>query len=112
MTSQERRAREIQSAIRYILLKQWDPIGIADEPAAQDEYDFYIGGVYRLLAQGATPHEVAEHLSSVQRQAMGISRNPSDLRVVAEALCALDVKLGGSAAQHPREAGGEPPSPK
>jgi hypothetical protein len=31
---------------------------------AQDEYHSYVGGVYRLLAAGATPDELAAHLLS------------------------------------------------
>ena len=30
----------------------WDPIGVKDEPNAQDEYDGYLGGVYELLVSG------------------------------------------------------------
>lgn len=30
----------------------WDPIGVKDEPNAQDEYDSYLGGVYELLVSG------------------------------------------------------------
>ncbi len=36
------RAREYQSAIRKILMEEWDPIGVSDIPEAQDEYDSYI----------------------------------------------------------------------
>jgi hypothetical protein len=43
-------AQRINEEIRQILVKEWDPIGIKDEPRAQDEYDNYVGGVFNLLA--------------------------------------------------------------
>ena len=45
MAPQERRARDVQAAIREGVAEHWDPMGVADEPAAQDEYDAYVGGV-------------------------------------------------------------------
>ena len=42
--SREKRAGEIQDAIRQILHRDWDPIGIAGT-APDDEDDSYIAGV-------------------------------------------------------------------
>ena len=39
-------------------MKNWDQIGIAGEPGAQDEFDGYIGGVYRFLANGASDKQI------------------------------------------------------
>jgi hypothetical protein len=90
------RAREIQVAIARVLLEDWDPIGIRHVPEAQDEYDRYVGGVYRLLATGASPSEVARHLLTIESEHMGYKQpRPSDLLPVAEKLCSLDVKLQG-----------------
>ena len=55
-------SRRIRSEIRRVLMQCWDPIGIRDEPNAQDEYDTYLGGVYELLVGGATDEEIANHL--------------------------------------------------
>jgi len=88
------RAREIQGAIADVLLKEWDPIGLSDEPECQDEYDFYVGGVYRVLASGASPEKVAEHLWSLEKEEMGLHRpGPQGLLRVAEKLCALNVQM-------------------
>jgi hypothetical protein len=91
----EQRAKEIQEAIRQVLL-QWDPIGVAEHPEAQDEYDSYIGGVYRLLAAGASAAEIAEHLYQIEVGSMGLAERstaPQDLLPVAEKLVRLDVRL-------------------
>lgn len=88
-----RRAREIQVAIGAVPLRDWDPIGVRDEPLAQDEYGSYVGGVYRLIASGATADEVEAHLVLVQGEMMGLSLPAGSLRSVAERLVALDVRL-------------------
>jgi hypothetical protein len=89
-----RRGKEIQAAIAKVLLQDWDPIGVQNVPQAQDEYDGYVGGVYRLLASGASANEVAAHLSSIESEGMGLrGAKPSDLLPVAEKLCGLSVRL-------------------
>lgn len=88
------RARQIQEAIGEILLREWDPIGVRDEPQAQDEYDSYVGGVYRLLASGASPQAVAEHLADLESGLLGFdSPSRRDLLPVAEELCRLNVRI-------------------
>ena len=101
MDSREERAREIQRAIGEVLLRHWDPIGVKDKPEAQDEYDAYIGGVYRLLASGATARAIAEHLARLEADQIGFAgTDPKMLIPVAEKLRRLNVRLesGGSAA--------------
>jgi hypothetical protein len=69
MASEEQlRARSIQESIRDILLRDWDPIGINDVPEAQDEYDSYVGGVYRLLASHCSVDEMVDHLARLNRK--------------------------------------------
>ncbi|MGH7416911.1 MAG: hypothetical protein ACREKB_03950 [Candidatus Rokuibacteriota bacterium] len=93
MTSREERADEIQEQIKEVLLRDWDPIGVAEEPRAHDEYDAYVGGVYRLLASGAQPRVVAEHLARIEAERMGFTTVAAKLLRVAQKLCALDVRL-------------------
>jgi hypothetical protein len=96
MNPREERAREIQQRIREVLLRDWDPIGVGKEPDLNDEYDAYIGGVYRLLASGAGPRAVAEHIAQIETEQMGFGTSPDKLVPLAEKLCALNVKLGVS----------------
>lgn len=94
MDDPRRNARKIQESIRLVLLRDWDPIGVQDVTEAQDEYDSYVGGVYRLLASGATAQEIAEHLFRIEMFQMGLSTsNSASLLAVAEKLRALQVKL-------------------
>lgn len=94
MTSRERRARRIQSDIARVLLTDWDPLGPDCRPeGSDDEYDAYVGPVYRLLASGATAQQMAEHLAGVEMEAFGWEADPAVLLQVAQKLCSLDVRL-------------------
>jgi hypothetical protein len=95
------RARRIQQSIGDVLLREWDPIGIIDVPEAQGEYDGYVGGVYRLLASGASQDQLVEHLRQIETTRMGLSVPSAvhqdawntKLRAVASRLQSLNVKL-------------------
>jgi hypothetical protein len=87
------RARRIQAAIRGVLLKDWDPIGVTDIPEAADEYDSYVGPVYRKLSEGATKEEVARLLRSIEAEKMGLGRDLAPLLPVAGKLLGLRVGL-------------------
>ena len=62
MKERGRRSRELQKKIGRMLYEDWDPLGLRGV-VPLDEYDGYIGGVYRLLASGASCEQVAEHLA-------------------------------------------------
>ena len=93
MDRRESRAREIQESIRDALMREWDPIGVKDVPEAQDEYDGYVGGVYRLLAAGASVRDVAEHLARIERDSMGVSTSPDQLMSVAAKVRQIDITI-------------------
>lgn len=91
------RAAQIQQDIGRVLLEEWDPIEVVDEPLARAEYDSYVGGVYRLLASGASAEQIAQHLLRIEMDRLDLHsvperRLPTLLRV-AESLLRLDVGL-------------------
>ncbi|MEA2423321.1 MAG: hypothetical protein QOF55_2420 [Thermoleophilaceae bacterium] len=62
--------------LRELLLREWDPIGIARIADSQlDEYEHYAGQLVRRLRAGASEEEVAAVLESF-RADMGLE--PSD----------------------------------
>ncbi len=90
----QRRAKPIQESIRQILLRDWDPIGVNDVPEAQDEYDSYVDGVYRLLASHCSTEQMVDHLAKIESQTMELGvANREQLTGVANQLLALDVLL-------------------
>ena len=64
-------ARRYHERIRAILLKEWDPIGVADVPQARDEYDSYVGQIYAMLIRHEARHALVDHLWQVETVHMG-----------------------------------------
>jgi hypothetical protein len=72
-------SRRIRVQIRRVLLHTWDPIGIQDEPNAQDEYDGYIGGIYDLLIDVAPDSDIVDYLFWAVHEHMGLSGTREDM---------------------------------
>ena len=64
--------KELHARVREILLRQWDPIGVADVPAAQDEYDSYVGEIASAVRTGHSASEIADHLVLIETDEMGL----------------------------------------
>ncbi len=90
--SKKERAAEIQESIRRILFYDWDPIGINDA-GADDEYDSYVGSIYRLLASGADEYKIIERLYQFETNSMGLDGSREKLKNVAEKLMKLNISL-------------------
>ena len=83
------RARLYHEAIRGILLREWDPIGVADEPEAQDEYDGYIHEIHGMLIRHEPRHRLVDHLWWIETERMGLFGNRSRTEAVADRLIGL-----------------------
>jgi len=66
-------SRRIRVEIRHVLMNVWDPIGVKDEPNAQDEYDCSLGSLFTLLTTNATDDQIAEYLWRQGTEHMGLS---------------------------------------
>lgn len=83
------RAREYHRAIREILMKEWDPIGVSDVPEAQDEYDSYIPHIYGLLIHHKTEQEIFRYLWELETDYIGLCGNRQQTEKVAKLLIEL-----------------------
>lgn len=92
MTKRDERAREIQESIRHILFYDWDPIGVNDL-APDDEYDSYVGGIYRLLASDAAEYQIIEHLQRLAVTQMEVGGDKEKAERVAKKLKNLNVSI-------------------
>jgi len=106
--------RQLRRPIGDLLLRSWDPIGVQDVPEAQDEYDNYVPRVFSLLANRATPKQVADYLFAVETDRMGMTGDDSKRDAVSRQLVALAVEHGISPGPYPCPACGflvfvEPP---
>jgi len=91
---QSQRGREVMQSIRCALMQHWDPIGVAHIPEAADEYDSYIGSVYRILTDTRSEEELVEFLHRTETETMGLNARSRDhLREVARKLLGLDVRV-------------------
>ncbi len=89
-----RRATEIQDAIRQVLFRDWDPIGINENPNLQDEYDAYITPVYRILSGSRSEQELVDFLFRTEGGSIGLQcDSPERLRPIARRLLELDIAL-------------------
>ena len=69
----EMKGKEIWQAVREILFREWDPIGINSNPALSDEYDSYVISIVRLLQAEADEYKIAGHIRNLQRVNIGLS---------------------------------------
>ena len=79
-------SRRIRVAIRHVLLKVWDPIGVKDMPSAQDEYDAYLGDIYELLISKAPDSKILEYLYWVAHEGMGLEPEHAKTEAAIRAL--------------------------
>lgn len=87
--------RRIADAIRDVLNRDWDPIGMMGDPEWPcDEYDSYIGDLYRYLARGESAAFIARHLCFIEEHCMGFRHRHECTRMhVAEKLVAVDIPV-------------------
>lgn len=83
----------IRGETRKVFLHTWDPIGVEDEPNAQDEYDGYIGPVYDLLVSGAPDAALADYLFRAVSESMGLDATRDDMLPTVAALKKIDLIL-------------------
>jgi hypothetical protein len=76
--------------VREILLREWDPIGVAHNPECQDEYDHYARTICRYLKEGADEYRLAAYLAQNRVVALGRSfAEPECDRSVARRLLSI-----------------------
>lgn len=92
-----RRAKSCQDAIREVLMREWDPIGVTDVPEAQDKYDSYINQIYGLLIRREPKYKLVDFLWWAENENMALYGNRKRTEHVADLLLQLTDELGGSA---------------
>lgn len=61
--------------------------------APNDEYDLYVGGVYRLLVSHAADEDICEYLRQQEITRMELATTSEHRKMVAEKLKKIDVSL-------------------
>lgn len=78
--------KALYQRVNEVLHYMWDPIGVSGVPEARDEYSSYLPSVFQLLVHGDGAETIADYLSSVSRDSMGLGGNRSRDFKVAETL--------------------------
>lgn len=63
--------------LRQILMDEWDPIHLRGVAEAADEYDGYLGPLAARLREGASPDVIADYLTEVEEDRMGLGESPA-----------------------------------
>jgi hypothetical protein len=78
--------------VKVVLHWTWDPIGVRGIEEAKDEYDSYASPVLELLERGSAEDEVADYLTCVETERMGLKAHRdknSDVAALLRELHAL-----------------------
>lgn len=67
------RQKSLLTAVKEVLFREWDPIGVNDNEQCRNEYDSYAGTICQWLQEGVDEYTLAAHLSQLQRVNMGLS---------------------------------------
>ncbi len=89
-----KRAKHLQDAVAYILLHDWDPIGVADVPEAQDEYDGYAWQVCGLLLRREPRHKLTEYLWWAETVNMGLHGSVARTERIVDKLLRVPETIG------------------
>jgi hypothetical protein len=93
-----RRAKSYQGAIREVLMREWDPIGVADVPQAQDEYDSYIHQIYGMLIRRESKYKLIDFLWWAETENMGLYGSRRRTEHVADLLLQIIDQAEGAGA--------------
>lgn len=64
----------------------WDPIGVAGEPGARDEYDGYVPSVAWMACDGASAERITAYLMGVVETRMGLEPRQEDAMRAAQVI--------------------------
>jgi hypothetical protein len=97
MSDRRKQIRSYQAAIREVLMREWDPIGVADVPEAADEYDSYVSQIHGLLIRREPLDKLVDFLWWVETEHMGLAGDRRKTEQVAERLLRLPAEIAGRA---------------
>jgi hypothetical protein len=82
MTRWDPQQKALHRIIGEVLHYRWDPLGVADDPAARTEYDAYAGQVFSKACAGASAEAITAYLTAVTVETMGLASAPDhDARI-------------------------------
>lgn len=84
----------IEAEIGTLLLEQWDPLGVRDQPQAESPYAPYAHEVYNLLSRGGSDTQVGRLLHQAETNEFQHPELASrDLTPLLRALRAIEKRI-------------------
>ena len=85
--------KEIWNKIDEILWKYWDPIGVNDDFDARDEYQSYIGSLYKLILTKANEEKLKNYLRIIEKEEIEIETPDKKMKKTIEKLMEIQNKI-------------------
>ena len=85
---------KLYKRIDEILFYKWDPIGISDGDWARDEYQSYLPQVFKLALENSNPEPIANYLTIIRTENMGLSAAKQHDIIIAELILELKEGVG------------------
>ena len=95
MSAPKQNPKHLFARIREVLLREWDPMGLADAPGSPNDYDAVAREVHALVTDTeVTVERVAHYLEWAEDELMGLQRRPAAARAAARRVLALTREAG------------------
>ena len=69
--------KDLTQSIRTILLKDWDPLVVGDNPHLSDEYDDLIPSIVGLVGNQCTVEQLERYLNDIEERWKSIPVKPT-----------------------------------
>ena len=76
--------------VKKVLMDDWNPIGVRDDPGVADEYDSYVLPVFKILRKHGSEGTLLDYLVWVFER-MGLPASRESLRPIAGKLRAINL---------------------
>lgn len=93
-TKLSEKENELYQRIDEITHYIWDPIGIAGNPGARNEYYSYLPEIYKLAKLSDTKDKIAEYLNNIQTERMGMDSDIDRWNEIASLIMDWSKSLG------------------
>jgi hypothetical protein len=84
--SMRKLVKRYRIAITPILLREWDPIGVAAYTTIQDEYDEYVNGLCGILMRHEPRERLVQYMQKVENENMGMAGASPKIEIVVDLL--------------------------
>jgi hypothetical protein len=85
--------KELYKRIDEVLHYIWDPIGVANEPYARNEYESYVPQIFSMVKSNKELQLISKRLAEIESDRMEFTPNIENCNKVVEILIAYKKKI-------------------